>query len=39
VVFWAEFTSRNLRVLRYVGGEWEAALAQLASYAADKAAA
>ncbi len=39
VVFWAEFTSENLRVLCHVGGEWEAALAQLTSCAANKAAA
>lgn len=28
VVFWAEFTPRNVRVLRHLGGEWEAALKQ-----------
>lgn len=39
VVFWAEFTSRSVRVLRHLDGEWEAALKQRQSVAANRAAA
>lgn len=39
VVFWAEFTARSVRVLRHLGGEWEAALKQRQSVAANRAAA